>query len=489
MSHRKNVVVFYTDQQRADSLGCMGNPLARTGNIDALAARGVLYRNHYATNPVCMPSRASFITGRHLQAHGVVDNGVWLPETELTMPEVFRQNGYRTAAFGKLHFQTFHPFEGDMSMESMGRWSRGELDGWSGPYYGFEHVALTSAHGEHCTGHYGRWRRRNFPDLKLGIENAQGGETYPEFGSYKSNLPEQAHYNTWVADRAIEFLDRAGDEPFYIHVSFPDPHHPFTPPAPYHSMFDGVEFPPPHAVPGENDTKPKPYQDAMAACPFPTDGGARRFPDFTGKAYQQVVAHTYGMIAMIDGCVGRVLAKLDEKGLSENTLVVFTSDHGDFLGDHHLLFKGQLPCRSLLHVPLIVACPGCKPGVVEAVSSNVDVMPTLLSECGIDVPETVQGVPLPTPGGTLLRDYAFAAGWSKASPHYHHYCLYKRDWRISVFPNLREGELYDLNEDPFEHRNLFHDMSCRHVRDRLVGELLNAVGAAEPKKPPAVTNW
>jgi len=491
MAQRKNVVIFYSDQQRGDSLGCMGNALARTPNLDALARRGVLYRRHHATNPVCMPSRASFHTGRYPQAHRVIDNGIFLPADQVTLAETFRRAGYRTVSYGKLHFQTFARYEGDQSMESLDRWGRGELDGWNGPYYGFEEVGLTVAHGEGCGGHYGRWRERNFPGLKLGPDHAQGGEVFKQFACYKSNLPLEAHHSTWVADRAVEFLDRRqpDDRPFLLHVSFPDPHHPFTPPAPYHSMFDDVEFPPPHAVPGENDTKPTPYRLTMTRQIFPTDGGAKRHADLPGRAYQRVVAHTYGMVSLIDASVGRVIAKLKERGLLDRTVIVFSSDHGDFLGDHFLLHKGQLPCRSLLHIPLIVADPDVRPGVCDAVCGNVDVMPTLLASCRLEIPETVQGMVLPSPGEPPRRDDAFEAGWSKASYEYHHFTLYTEDWRLSVFPNLREGEMYDLKADPHEHRNLYDDPAFRARRQELTESLLWAVGAAEPRKPPIVTMW
>lgn len=506
MSQRKNVVVFYTDQQRADSLGCMGNPLARTPNLDALAARGVRYTRHYAANPVCMPSRAAFITGRYPQANGVIDNGIHLPEREVTLPEVFRRAGYRTAAFGKLHFQNFKPTENDTSYESYGRWNPGtladwdrrtdgpaqptcELDGWDGPYYGFERVALAACHGEAASGHYGRWRQRHFPDLKLGPDHAQGRPVFRQFASWKSNLPLAAHHSTWVADRAIEFLEGIGDQPFFIFVGFPDPHHPFTPPAPYHSLFDGVTFPEPHAAPGENESKPKPYRDAMTGNPFPTDGGARYHPDLAGAAYQQIAAHTCGMVTLIDHSVGRVLTKLTELGLAEDTVVVFTADHGEFLGDHWFLNKGQLPSRSLLNIPLIISDPAGARGVVDAPCSNVDVMPTLLSLCGIPAPAGVQGVILPQPGQAPRRPYAFEAGWSKASPEYHHFSLYTADWHIAVFPNLRDGELYDLRADPWEHRNLYHDPACREIKRDLLEELLYAVGQAEPPRPPVLTDW
>jgi arylsulfatase A-like enzyme len=489
MASRKNVIVFCTDQQRADSLGCTGNRFARTPNIDALAARGVLYANHFATNPVCMPSRASFVTGRCTFAHRVLDNGIWLPPGELTMPEVFRRHGYVTASFGKLHFQTYKSYPGDRSMESMARWESGELDAWTGPYYGFEKVLLTTAHGEGCGGHYGRWRKKNFPRLSLGPENAQSPEKYPTLHSWKSNVPLEAYHSTWVADRAVEYLDSVAGRPFYLNVSFPDPHSPFTPPAPYSTMFDSVKFDPPHAVEGENDAKPLPYRAAMTGRPFGRDGGARLYAEFTGAAYTQVLAHTHGMIALVDDCVGRVLAKLDSLGLGDNTLVVFTSDHGDFLGDHHMLYKGQLPCKSLLEVPLIIADPAAPSGRVDYVSSNVDVMPTLLSRCGIDVPGRVQGVVLPEAGERPARDWAFEAGWSKVAPEYHHFTVYTRQFRVSYFPYLDDGELYDLESDPYEHRNLYHEPAFSSRRESMMQLLLSCVGKAEPKMPDILADW
>lgn len=486
---RKNVILIHTDQQRADSLGCMGNPLARTPNIDALASRGTLYRWCYASNPVCMPSRASLFTGRHVLAHRVLDNGIWLDEDELTMPEAFRRSGYRTAGFGKFHFQTYMSYDGDTSAESMARWESGELDGWHGPYYGFEEVKMTTAHGEGTGGHYGRWRKREFPHLKLGSGNA-AGEKFPQFNSWKSNLPLEAYHSTWVADQAIDWLDTADDgEPFFLFVSFPDPHAPFTPPAPYSTMFDGVEFPPPHAAEGENDAKPKPYRISMSETPFRTDGGLHHFPDFTGAAYDQVLSHTFGMITLIDDCVGRVLAKLSEKGLTDDTVVAFTSDHGDCLGDHHFLYKAQTPCRSLLHIPLVIADPDSSPGEVSGAVSNVDVMPTLLGLCGLETPEPVQGVRLPAAGGSPERGWVFEAGFSKFTSDCHHFTLYTDKWRLTVFPYLEDGELYDLENDPYELTNLYNDTEYSGIRKDLAERLATAVGLAETPRPPVLTDW
>ncbi len=483
----KNVIVFNTDQQRADSLGCMGNVLARTPNIDRLADQGNLYTRHYAANPVCMPSRASFITGRHLQAHRVLDNGIFLSEKELTMPEVFRRNGYRTFSVGKLHLQPVgetYDSDDDVSKENVKRWKRGELDDWHGPYYGFEEVKLAIGHGEAGLGHYGKWREEKFPDMKIGVDNAQGEEKYPECRSYKSNMPLEAHHSTWVADNAIEFLENHNteDKPFYLNVSFPDPHVPFTPPTPYNTMFDDIEFPPPHRREGENETKPECYRRSMRN---PNSKVPPVFnPELHGRAYQQMMSHTYGMVTLIDDCVGRVMETVKKQDLQHNTVIVFTSDHGDYLGDHYFFCKSPAPSRSLLHIPLIISDPDTAPGTVEEVCGNVDVMPALLNVCGIDIPDTVQGVILPEPGEKAKRDYAYASAWSKYSPFLQHFTIYKKDWRISIFPHLEDGELYDLKTDPYELCNLYHNSDYRGIRDELLRELLFAAGKAEPRKPP-----
>ena len=311
---RKNIIVIQTDQLRADGLGCMGNRLARTPVIDFLAARGTLYTNHQSVNPVCTPSRVSFLTSRYPQTHGVRENGLFMPETELTLPAVFKEHGYNTALIGKAHFQPYQHDPVSPSMESRARWKNGELDDWNGPYYGFDHVEITAGHGEQVEGHYGRWREHNFPNLKLRFEGAQDYLRDPEFQCYKSAIPVEAHHSTWVADRAIAAIERQdGTCPFYLQVSFPDPHHPFTPPEPYASMFDDVEFPEPHYVVGENENKPLPWREAMTQSPFEGNGCAHHYPSFRGEVYQAVLAHTHGMIALIDASIGRILTRIFRK--------------------------------------------------------------------------------------------------------------------------------------------------------------------------------
>ena len=485
----KNIVIFHADQLRADCLGCYGNDVARTPHIDGLGARGVRFDNHYATNPVCMPSRASFFTGRYPQAHRVLDNGIALPETELTLAHVLAGAGYETRAVGKLHFTPLcSPAETGFP-ESHALWQSGALDDWTGPYYGFNNVELLVDDGEYSYrsgGHYGRWVRESFPDIDrlLGPDNAPGPKC-PELLCYRSNLPKEAHHSTWVADRAVRFISERAKEaerPFFLFASFVDPHHPFTPPARYAEMFEGAVFPGPYRVDGENDGKPEHYRRAMTERQH-ADGNAHRPPGLTDDAMRLIQQNYYGMISLIDDGVGRVVGCLEEADLLDNTTFVFTSDHGELLGDHHMLFKGPYPCRSLLRIPLVLRDGDLESGARDAVTSNVDVMPTLLELAGAAIPLGVQGVSLaphlrgdaPEP-----REWALESGWSKDGPAFYHHTIYGKDARISYFYNQRDGELYDLAADPHEHHNLFHEPQHRDARDRLLRELLETAARAEP---------
>ena len=436
-----------------------------------------------------MPSRASFFTGRYPQAHRVLDNGIALPESELTLANVLADAGYETRAVGKLHFTPLcSPAETGLR-ESHELWKTGALDTWTGPYYGFQTVELTLDDGD-CAyrsgGHYGRWVRENFPDIDklVGPDNAPGPKC-PEVLCYRSSIPVEAHHSTWIADRAIRFLtERAQDseKPFFLYVSFVDPHHPFTPPARYAEMFEDTAFPGPYRVAGENDRKPEHYQRAMNERQH-TDGNAHRPPALTDDAMRLIQQNYYGMISLIDDNVGRVMRCLQETEHLGDTTIAFTSDHGELLGDHHMLFKGPYPCRSLLRVPFVLCDDALEPGARDAVMSNVDVMPTLLDLLSVPISTGVQGVSFvdflkgdsPEP-----RQWALESGWSKDGPGFYHHTLYGKDVRISYFYNQRDGELYELAADPHEHHNLFHNPQHRETRDRLVGELLETAARAEP---------
>ncbi|MHB9026838.1 MAG: sulfatase family protein [Armatimonadota bacterium] len=489
-----NLLVFYTDQQRKDSLGCYGNPVAQTPHLDALARRGTLFHNHYAANPVCSPSRASFMTGRNLQAHRLIDNGIALPRTEITLADALAARNYRTCAVGKLHLTPYNAPLDCGYEESYACWQSGRLDDWTGPYYGFDEVRLTLGHGDlACTlgGHYGRWVEEHFGDLTELARQARAGlEDTP----YRSNLPQEAYSSTWVADQAISYLhDRADEEqPFFLFASFPDPHHPFTPPGEYADRFADCAFPAPHRAEGENDRKPLHWRRAMTEKQHPFDGGAHRPLDMTEDDWHGVYAATYGMVSLIDDSMGRVLDALDALGLAETTTIAFTTDHGDLMGDHHFLYKGPYPCRSLLNIPFIVAHPGTPPGECNAMMSNVDALPTLLDLLDVPIPDVAQGRSFKsavTGEAPVTDTSALCCGWSKDSPLYYHQSLYEDRYRISYYPNQDDGELYDLEGDPFEMNNIYHQPEYRTLRNELLLRLYREVARAEPSYPPVVAQW
>jgi arylsulfatase len=497
LTAKPNFLVIYCDQLRADGLGCYGSPAAATPSIDRLAADGVIFENHYASNQVCMPSRASFFTGQHPQAHGVIDNGIALRACEPTLPGVLGEAGYRTHSVGKIHLTPYRAAAECDFPESYSMWASGRMDGWTGPYYGFESVALTLGHGEgtfQCGGHYGRWVSGNFDagSWKLGAEAASGPKV-PELACWRSNLPVEAHHSTWVADRAVEFLRGAGDRPFFLFASLPDPHHPFTPPVDYAARFDPAAMPAPNRREGENDRKPAHYRRAMTQQQHPTDGGAHRPPAASDEALRLVSAHYHASIALIDDSVGRILGALESSGLAENTVVVFTADHGELLGDHWMMFKGPYPCRALLRVPMIVRAPGGAAGRAGMVTSNTEVMATLLEAAGVAAPATVQGrsfrALLDDPRAACGDGGALSTGWSKDSPEFYHKTLYTDRWRVSWFPNQSAGELYDLEADPHELANLFDEPAHRATRDRLMADLLRRAARADTLRPPAVAPW
>ena len=376
--NRPNVLVIMTDQQRGDSLGCYGNDICQTPNLDRFASQGMIMDSAFVANSVCTPNRASLMTGRYPSAHGARCNGIPLSDREITLPQVLAANGYATGSFGKIHLQPTRiltcsrPYmPNTMSYESLhywinqkelwndAFWDAGEM--FPRPYYGFQEVELTIGHTGHVTsyGHYGKWLDRNHPEMVGADTKARalpGGVGAAL--SWKSALPAELHSTNWAVDRTIDFIDMQHGEgsdgrPFCTFCSIPDPHHAFAPPEPYCNMYNDADIKIPPRREGDLEAKPPHYLDCyngdnrVHGMP---PGFSRKTPE---SHYREVIAHTYGMITLIDDAVGRLLKHLDDMGLADDTLVLFTSDHGDLLGDHGLVFKGPLLLDGCVRVPMI----------------------------------------------------------------------------------------------------------------------------------------
>ncbi|WP_127112634.1 sulfatase family protein [Shimia sediminis] len=500
----KNVILIMTDQQRADSLGCTGNPVAKTPNIDALASRGAVFRQHFTPHQICSPSRATVFSGLYARNHGLTRNGVALSEDLPLITHDLKDAQYRTHGVGKFHFQPILAGSEHAMPDSNAFWKLPESAGWTGPFYGFDTVDILIGESVSATegGHYAKWLKETAPEAaELYLpENALEPQPDDMDEIWKSAIPSELHYNTWITDRACAFLEEQDtSQPFFLFVSYPDPHHPFSPPAPWCDMYDPNDMPAPKQEPGELAIMPsyivegdreeasKSYVDFLRNPGPPREQGflqtTQRFSEATMR---QALAHTYGMVSMIDDCVGRLLAQLEASGLTQDTLIIFTSDHGELLGDHGLIRKGPSPYRSLLHVPFVAAGPGVTPGPRDAITSHLDLRATISAFLDLDLDPT-DGCSFddvladPDADG---RSHLFAEYHPRTRSDTYNQTLVTDDWRITIYPENSEwGEMFDLRNDPGEHLNLFfadaYFADRRALTDQITAEfppLANAGG-------------
>lgn len=480
-----NLLLITTDQQRADTVGAYGNRVCRTPNLDRLAGDGVTLDRAYVANPICMPSRASLLTGLLPHRHGVWANGVALPEGTRTLAHDLTDAGYRTALIGKAHLS---PTGSPTSMEGVERWEREEawFRDWSGPYFGFERVELGLGHAT-AHGHYGFWLREHDPDAPslVGIRGARRSPTgAPQSGL--SRLPVACHQSTWIAERSLEYLDgwARGDEPFFLWASFFDPHHPFLPPILYAERVDAERVALPQGRGDGLSARPPHYLARWKGEGPDLEGG--KFGDLSALAEAQIreiIAHYYAMVELIDDCVGRILEGLERLGLAGDTIVVFTSDHGELLFDHGLLGKGPFPYEGLIRVPWIWRWPGHLPAGRRSsgLVSLSDFPSTALDLVGLRTPTRRQG----SSRADLLTGNSdrgaesvlveFDSQFQDLSAR----TLVTDRWKLTCYPGHAYGELADLERDPAESANLWDDEGCGEMRDALRSRLLGSLVASD----------
>jgi arylsulfatase A-like enzyme len=499
-----NLVLFMADQLRADALGCFGNLFARTPGLDALAARGARLSAHMTPNQICSPSRATVFSGLYARNHGLVHNGIALHENVDLITHALRQAGFRTHGIGKFHFQPILAPASYCMPESNAFWETPDAQAWSGPYYGFQTVDFVIGESAAATaaGHYARWLRATAPDVAALYQREHALAPAPADLDevWKCAIPERLHYNRWIADRARHFLSTIRNENFFLFVSFPDPHHPFTPPQPWCDLFDPTEVPAPTVMPGELNAMPdyiagSERTDGKSYLEFLLSPGAPREQGFMMKVdgisdatLRLAIAYTYGSVAMIDDCIVDVLRTLGERGLADDTYVIFTSDHGELLGDHGLLRKGPPPYVQLLHVPMILAGPTIEPATVSALTTHVDLKATALELLGVsgDAGDGMSMAPLLRGKPAAARDAIWAEYHPRVVPEQYNQTLITSGWRITLYPQRPGwGELFDRSADPGEHRNLFHDREhrsvCEQLSARIEREWPASPGAGDPR--------
>ena len=514
MSKRPNFLFLITDQQRADWLGCYGHPVLKTPHIDSIAAMGTRFENFHVASPVCMPNRASLLTGRYPSVHGLRFNGARLPLSANSFVGQLADAGYATAAIGKSHLQPFtgmpplgarpedierradawKPDPGDYGQEEPGRYDADGRYRFKTPYYGYQHVDMVTSHGDKCGGHYRQWFREHAPDWQALHDPANQlphGYSCPQ--ANRTPVPEDLYPTAYIRDRAIDYLHSRADEdaPFFAFVSFPDPHHPFNPPGKYWDMYSPDQFTVP--LPYSAHKNPTPamrwmHENWKGAGGQSTPQTATMIND---QQIKEAMALTAGMMAFVDDAVGDILAALDASGQMDDTVICYNSDHGDYLGDFNMLLKGALPFRSITRVPFIWSDPAHrKAAVTPALASTVDLAATLLDRVGIEPFHGNQGQSFAPAlsGGDGVRDEVLIEyndggarlGFAKPARVR---ALVTAEWRYTIYKDQDWGELYDLKNDPAETHNLWDSADHFATRARMAERMNHHLTAQMDESP------
>lgn len=486
MSGRPNILLITSDQHRWDFVGTV-NPVIKTPNLNRLAFEGITFNRAYTCNPTCTPARASILTGHYPSRHGCYTIGTSLPESYPTIPQLLNESGYYTALLGKAHFEACC-VEGNI--ESAPKiFDRDFFRNWHGPYFGFEHVDLSIFHGTQVgvNGmHYGAWLEDQ------GIDGTKffGNHGYNDYGAW--NLPEEYHYTKWTADCTISAIDKASseDKPFFLWCSFQDPHNPIFVPEPWASLHSPSDMPDFKYLDGEFNNKPPFYQRFFqtaqnGAGASGLDLGKNEWYSWCRQSCQEdtptlkkKAALYAGMISFIDYHIGRILAELKTKGIDDNTVVIFTTDHGDYLGNHGFWGKGLPSYEDVHRVPFIVRHPNVKtPGEYsDSYQSLVDIGTTSLCLAGIDIPPLQQGVDQTESWKNVNRS---ARNWAmielrQCEARFMQKTFLHDNWKIVVYHGGEFGEMYDLDNDPNQYNNLWDNPQYINEQSELLKRFLTA---------------
>ena len=419
-----NVLVIQTDEHHFKTLGCYGGKAVSTPNIDWIAKNGAIATSFYATTPVCSPSRAAFVSGRYPQSTPVTNNNVPLGDHVVTFAEMLRRKGYKTGYSGKWH------------LDGLGKpqWAPKRKFGFDDNRYMFNR---------------GHWKKFIFTKAgpRIGSQNKRGTPDYKLNGAN-----EQTFSTDWLATRTVDFLNKNKDKPFCYMVSFPDPHGPNTVRAPYDKLYENVEVPIPVSI-----NKPRAQTPHWAAAD----------PRIAADTVRLLMPKYYGMVKCLDDNIGRILKTLRENKQIENTIIVFTSDHGDLCGEHGRLNKG-VPYEGSARIPFLMVCLGKIPAgtVVNEALSCVDFMPTLFALTGDKLPKGVQGrdasalfqaKPNKWDDVAILRSTSSRQPWLAAVT----------DRYKLVYSALGQPWLFDLKNDPDELQNAFSNAESKPIIQKL----------------------
>jgi choline-sulfatase len=461
---RPNVLILMTDQQRPDCLSCAGHPQIKTPNMDRLASEGVRFTQAATVSPVCMPARASFINSLYPHNHGMWHNAGYVIPGEPNLFKSLRRAGYLTAHVGKSHYFRHGSATGHLKQYE--------------PYLhslGLEHVhETTGPMATRIIDSYmtDLWRREGVLDAFRDDYNRRlrMRRTNPLL-SDPSPLPANLYLDAYVGQRSVEFVEGYDDlRPMCLFVGFPSPHSPWDAPGEYANMYDLREAPDPIPMPEYGGLPEEIREMADFGC----------FRSTTLENIRGIRASYYGKISLVDHWVGRIVDALEDKGMLEDTLVAFWSDHGEILGDHRRIGKTTFH-ESSMRVPLIMRWPGHfeEGKTCDALVENIDVCPTILGVFGLDEPWPLGRSLLPLleePSGEIRENQL-----SEIQTTRRRFCLRTRDSKYAVLDDGKGFMLYDLAGDPDEQHNLIgqdEDLEAL-MRENLLRRLISSQHSTE----------
>jgi arylsulfatase A-like enzyme len=487
---KKNVLFVMCDQLRWDYLSCYGHPTLQTPNIDRLARLGTRFTNAFVQGPVCGPSRMSYYTGRYVVSHGSVWNFVPLRISELGLGDYLRPHGIQVSLVGKTHMEpdraalrrlgvdlasTEGKFLAECGFEPYvrddGIWPPGFVDEKN------EYAAYLRQHGYGGDNPWHDWA-----NSAVGVNGEVLSGWKMRYAGLPARVPEEHSETAYMTCRAMEFMEQAGDRPWVLHLSYIKPHWPYVAPAPYNSMY------------GPQDVLPVKQSQREIDVAHPVLQGYRNCEpsrNFSKQEVREVVIPTYmGLVKQIDDWLGRLFDWMEAKGLFKNTLIVFTSDHGDYLGDHFLGEK-ELFHDTVAKVPLIIYDPdpnALRGAVEEALVEAIDIVPTILDAYGLPIPNHIlEGRSLlPLLRGTRpekWRDAVFSENdfafrdfvrepIGQPVDRCHMTMVRDHEWKYIHFEDMRP-QLFDLKNDPDEFNDLGADPAYGVIRERMQNMLFD----------------
>ncbi|HEC38859.1 MAG TPA: DUF4976 domain-containing protein [bacterium] len=456
MKKPPNIILIFPDQHRGEIMGCMGDPVVITPNLDKLASEGVVFTQCFTNSPLCIPARATLMTGKYVSEHGVINNNMEASSSSQSHVRNIRDAGYHTAVIGKTHL--YQHTAGDNTYDKTNvirEWGFDDIHEITGPIASIrldspytDHLkekGLLETHRKYLRDYWMEWRSGEAKPWKL----------------EPSPLPTEDHMDSYTGQKAVDWISNYHNEkPFYLQICFPGPHDPFDSPQEYRDMYNSEKMPP-----GILETPKKPYP-----------GNIKFVLNWSGldgitKAQNQLMkTFYYGKITLIDEWIGKIMSALEEKELLDNTWIIYTSDHGEMLGDHMMSHKIVF-YEGALRIPLIVRPPkGINGWNCNGLTDQIDVATTLIDIANAKPLEECYGRTLVPQILAGSDDQNAQKGRDVVFSQVLRYTMI-RDERYKLIVrshNLDPLELYDLEKDPNELENRVNDRSIISIRQNLI---------------------